>query len=106
MTEKKPTEPGISSSSPLLGDVLHRPHRRLLRRSVFGVVRLRPPIAEHTEAEGRLLQRYASGAECIVELGVAEGGSAGALREVMDPHGTLVLVDPYPSGRLFGRNMA
>src|SRR5947207_12309655 len=102
MTEGKLLQRGAGLRSLLSGALLHRPQQGLLRRSVFGVVGLRPPIAEHTESEGRLLQTYASGAGCIVELGVAEGGSAVALREVMDPHGTLVLVDPYPPGRLFG----
>src|SRR2546421_5953781 len=105
MTEEEPPHQRIGFSS-LSDGLIHRPRRWLLRRSVFGVAGLRPPIAEHTEAEGRLLQSHASGARCIVELGVAEGGSAVALREVMDPHGTLVLVDPSPPGRLFGRNMA
>ena len=35
---------------------------------------------------------------------MAEGASACDLRKVMDPGGTLFLIDPYPSGRL-GVNM-
>ena len=49
--------------------------------------------------------RYGAGAETIVELGVAEGGSAAELRSVMSPHGRMYLVDPYERGRL-GVSMA
>jgi predicted O-methyltransferase YrrM len=76
------------------------------RRHLFGVLRLRPPIAEHTAAEGELLRRYAEGARCAVEIGVSEGGSAWELRQVIDAEGTLYLIDPYPPGRLLGIPMA
>jgi len=61
---------------------------------------VRPPYAQHSTAERDLLQRHAAGARRIVEIGVAEGGSALELRRVMDPAGELLLVDPYPRGRL------
>jgi len=67
---------------------------------VFAALGLRRPLAQHSEAEGHLLQRYAEGASTIVEIGVLEGGSALELRSVMDPAGTLLLVDPYVPGRL------
>lgn len=38
---------------------------------------------------------YAAQGETVVELGVAEGGSAAELRSVMSPTGNLYLVDPY-----------
>ena len=53
-------------------------------------------MAQHSEAEGELLQRHAAGARCVVELGVAEGASALRLREVLHSTGTLYLIDPYP----------
>ena len=61
---------------------------------------LRPAVAEHSKSEAALLQQHAAGARTIVELGVAEGGSALELREVMADDGLLVLVDPYTPGRL------
>ncbi len=80
--------------------MLHRPATGRRSRHVFGAVALRPPIAQHSHAEAALLMRYAAGAETIVELGVAEGGSAAELRAVMSPAGHLFLVDPYEPGRL------
>ena len=67
---------------------------------MFAALGLRRALAQHSAAEGKLLQRYAEGASTIVEIGVLEGGSALELRSVMDPAGTLVLVDPYAPGRL------
>jgi predicted O-methyltransferase YrrM len=75
-------------------------------RPLAGALRLRKPVSEHSSAEGELLQRHAAGARRIVEIGVAEGASAAQLREVMDPDGSLHLIDPYPPGRLFGINMS
>jgi predicted O-methyltransferase YrrM len=49
--------------------------------------------------------RYAEAAKAVVELGVAEGGSAAELRSVMAYDGRLYLVDPYEPGRL-GLSMA
>ena len=86
-------------------DVLHRPDIGWRRRHVFAAIGLRRPIAQHSEAEATLLQRHAAGARTIVEIGVAEGGSALEFRSVMDPDGTLVLVDPYPAGS-FGVSMS
>jgi predicted O-methyltransferase YrrM len=67
---------------------------------VFGALGLRPPIAEHTNAEAELLMRYAAGAETVIELGVAEGASAAELRSVMSATGRLYLIDPYEAGTL------
>lgn len=85
--------------------LLHRPEVRWRRRHVFGVLRLRPAIGQHSLAEAALLMRYAKGAEVVVELGVAEGGSAAELRTVMAPTGELYLVDPYEP-RTCGVSMA
>lgn len=67
---------------------------------------MRPPIAEHTQAEGNLLRRCARDAFCAVEIGVSEGGSAWQLRQVINPNGTLYLIDPYERNPFHGLNMA
>jgi predicted O-methyltransferase YrrM len=85
--------------------LLHRPAPSWRNRHVVGALRLRPAAAQHSQAEATLLKRYASDAATIVELGVAEGGSAAELRSVMSPSGHLCLVDPYEPGRL-GLSMA
>jgi predicted O-methyltransferase YrrM len=64
--------------------------------TLFGALGLRPAVAQHSGAEAALLQRHAHGARLVVEIGVAEGGSAWDMRSVMDPGGTLVLIDTYP----------
>lgn len=79
---------------------LHRAELGWRRRHAFGALGLRPPLAEHSEAEAYLLQHHARGAHTIVEIGVAEGGSALELRQVMDPDGRIVLIDPYVPGAL------
>jgi predicted O-methyltransferase YrrM len=85
--------------------LVHRPAFGWRRRHVFGALRLRRAAAQHSCAEAVLLMRYAEGAEVVVELGVAEGGSAAELRSVMSPSGELHLVDPYEPGTL-GISMA
>jgi Methyltransferase domain len=75
-------------------------------RAIAGGLRLRPPIANHTPAEGRLIERGARGAHVAVEIGVDEGGSAYKIRQVMDPSGRLVLIDPFPGGRVLGISFA
>lgn len=57
-------------------------------------------MAEHARAEGELLERFAQGARTVVEIGVAEGVSASRLRNVMDPDGTLYLIDPFEPGNI------
>jgi predicted O-methyltransferase YrrM len=80
--------------------VLYRPPVSWRSRHVVGALGLRPAIAQHSRAEAGLLMRYAAGASTVVELGVAEGGSAAELRSVMAPSGELFLVDPFERGRL------
>jgi predicted O-methyltransferase YrrM len=72
--------------------------------TVAGALRLRPPVAQISAAEGELVERYARGARSIVQIGIAEGGSAWHARRVMDSAATLHLIDPYP--RVAGLNMS
>lgn len=77
---------------------------RLTKHPVFQLIGLRGAIAEHTEAEESMLVRYAQGRTTLVEIGVAEGASALALRCAVDKYSTLYLIDPYPSGKVPGLN--
>jgi len=73
---------------------------RFLRHPIYQLFRLRGIIADHSQSEEELLQKYARGRKILVEIGVAEGASALALRQVTDSEGTLFLVDPYLPGRI------
>jgi hypothetical protein len=73
---------------------------RTMRHPFFAWAGLRPPIAQHTAAEHRALEKHARGKRSVVEIGVAEGASGVALREAMDPAGTLYLVDPFHLSRV------
>lgn len=64
-------------------------------RSIFAALHLRPVNAQLSAAESALLQRWAKNRRVVVEVGVAEGGSAAEIREVMHPEGQMYLVDPY-----------
>ena len=55
-----------------------------------------PAIAQVSADEGRL-ERCAAGAGSIVEIGIAEGGSAWHLRRALSPDGTITLIDTYPT---------
>jgi predicted O-methyltransferase YrrM len=72
--------------------------------SIFGALGLRPPVAQHSIPERDLIRRAAAGARSIVEIGVAEGGSAYDMREVMDPAGCITLIEPFP--RVAGLNIS
>ena len=76
--------------------VLYRAELGWRGSTIAGALRLRPAIAQHTPAEGAAIERHAAGARTIVEIGVAEGGSAWHARRVMHPNGRLVLIDTYP----------
>jgi hypothetical protein len=76
-----------------------------LKHPVFAMLGLRPIFAQHTSAEHRALQKWARNRHTIVEIGVAEGASAGALRECMQPDGTLYLIDPFHLSRLQAINL-
>jgi methyltransferase family protein len=73
---------------------------RRMGHPFFAWAGLRPPIAQHTAAEHQALQKHACGKRSVVEIGVAEGASGVALREAMDPAGTLYLVDPFHLSRV------
>ena len=70
-----------------------------LRHPVYACLGLRPAIAQHTAAEHAALKRWAGGRRALVEIGVAEGVSALALREGMSEDGTLTLIDPFHLSR-------
>lgn len=71
-----------------------------LPHSVYAWLGLRPFVAQHTAAEHAALQRWARGRTTLLEIGVAEGVSALALREAMSPDATLYLIDPFHLSRL------
>lgn len=78
---------------------------RLRRHPLFQLLGLRGIIAQHSEAEERLLQEYAKDRKTLVEIGVAEGASALAARCVADAGAVLYLIDPYIPGRIPGINL-
>lgn len=73
---------------------------RATEHPFFAWAGLRPPIAQHTLAEHQALEKHACGRTSLVEIGVAEGASAVALRTAMSAQGTLYLVDPFHLSRL------
>ncbi|HUK30098.1 MAG TPA: class I SAM-dependent methyltransferase [Candidatus Acidoferrum sp.] len=75
-----------------------------MRHPFFSWLGLRPVFAQHSAAEHEVLQRRATGRKKVVEIGVAEGASACALRESMSPEGTLYLIDPFHLTRLRALN--
>ena len=77
---------------------------RKMRHPVFCWLGLRPIFAQHSQAEHDALLRWATGRRCIVEIGVAEGASACALREAMAGDGVLTLIDPYHLSRIRALN--
>jgi predicted O-methyltransferase YrrM len=83
---------------------VHREDLGWRSSTVAGALGLRPAVAQISAAEGELLERSAAGAGSVVEIGVAEGGSAWHLRRTLDDGGTLTLIDTYP--RVLGMNMS
>ena len=75
-------------------------HSPWLRHSFCAYLGFRPALAQHTAEEHAALRNWASGCSCLVEIGVAEGVSALALREGMAGHGTLYLIDPFHLSRI------
>jgi len=73
---------------------------RALRHPFFAWAGVRVPLAQHTLVEHQAMERFARGCRSVVEIGVAEGASAVALRTAMDPAGTLYLVDPFHLSRV------
>jgi predicted O-methyltransferase YrrM len=72
----------------------------LFDHPVFAWLGLRPARAQHTVEESRALSSWARNKKCIVEIGVAEGASALALRRVLHSEGALHLIDPFHLTRL------
>jgi predicted O-methyltransferase YrrM len=66
---------------------------------VYAWLGMRPVLAQHTSDEHAALEKSASGRSSIVEIGVAEGVSAIALRQGMATNGTLHLIDPFHFSR-------
>lgn len=77
---------------------------RVVKHPFFAWASLRPPIAQHTAAEHGTLEKHARGCTSLVEIGVAKGASAVALRTTMQPEGTLYLVDPFHLSRVRALN--
>jgi len=77
---------------------------RQFRHPVFSWLKLRPIFAQHTRAEHEAFLKWAIGRRQIVEIGVAEGASACALREAMSGDGVLTLIDPYHLSRFRALN--
>ena len=71
-----------------------------MKHPFFAWAGMRAPIAQHTLAEHQTLEKYARGSSSTVEIGVAEGASAVALRQAMNPEGTLYLIDPFHLSRV------
>jgi hypothetical protein len=71
-----------------------------LRHSACAFLGLRPALAQHTAAEHAAFRKWADRCRCVVEIGVAEGVSALALREGMAEDGTLYLIDPFHLSRM------
>jgi predicted O-methyltransferase YrrM len=71
-----------------------------MRHPLFAYFGLRPIFAQHTRLEHEALLRWAMGKSHLVEIGVAEGGSALALAEAMPASATLTLIDPFHLSRV------
>jgi predicted O-methyltransferase YrrM len=64
------------------------------------LVRAREAYSSVTQEELATLEWCAQDKSVVVELGVYEGRTSRALREVMAPQGTLWLIDPFVPGAL------
>jgi len=53
-----------------------------------------------TPSERQCLLDYARGSKLAAEIGVWHGVTTSAMRQVMDPSGTLYAIDPFPAGRM------
>ena len=79
---------------------------RWLRHPLYACLGLRPALAQHTAAEHAAIKKWSAGRRALVELGVAEGVSALAMREGMSDDGTLYLIDPFHLSRLPALNFS
>ena len=71
-----------------------------LSHPAYAWLGIRPVVAQHTAEEHAALERRAANRRTVVEIGVAEGVSAIALRQNMSADGTLFLVDPFHLSRI------
>jgi hypothetical protein len=72
-----------------------------LSSSFFALIGMRPLASEHTKAEDQIIKKYASLAnQTIVEIGVAEGGSALSSRTSMSANACIYLIDPFLPGSI------
>jgi predicted O-methyltransferase YrrM len=71
---------------------------------VYAWLGLRPVLAQHTAKEHATLEKWAAGRMTVVEIGVAEGVSALAMRLRMAADGTLYLIDPFHFRRISAIN--
>lgn len=71
-----------------------------LRHPAWAWGGFRPAAGQHTRREHAALQRWAGGRSTLVEIGVAEGVSARALREGMAAEACLYLIDPFHLSRI------
>jgi predicted O-methyltransferase YrrM len=77
-----------------------------LEHPFFAFAGLRPLASEHSQPEDDVIRKYAALAgNTVVEIGVAEGGSAVSMRESMPAKACLYLIDPYLSGKIPFLNM-
>lgn len=72
----------------------------LLRHPAYAWAGLRPALGQHTYAEHSALRKWAKDRSTLVEIGVAEGVSARALREGMGADACLYLIDPFHLSRV------
>lgn len=84
-----PLPPGLRSRTP----AAIKDHPGL--RAAALAAGLIPPRPMHTGPEADTLRRYATGARCVVELGVYEGSSAIVFCDVLGRDAELHLVDPF-----------
>jgi predicted O-methyltransferase YrrM len=64
-------------------------------RAVALALGLIPPRPMHTVGEAKLLGRLATGARCVVEIGVYEGSSAWVFCDALARRAELHLIDPF-----------
>lgn len=75
------------------------PYFRWLRSPLFAWAGIRPVFAQHSLSEDKALRHWARNRRVVVEIGVAEGGSAMALADSMMDSGSLYLIDPFHLSR-------
>lgn len=64
--------------------------------NVLHQLRLVRATSQTNSRELETLRKYASGAHLAVEIGTYQGVSAAVIASVLDPHGILFCIDPWP----------